>query len=119
MIKHNILSPNCTEDHKNFHISYCSRTAVYGCCTTAIVLKHRVFLVLDGDHRAALSTVAARPGGIVNVMNYFVANIRDANPLGEHRILAGLGDDVFAIIPTALEVIGKKGIDLIKLGVAE
>lgn len=95
-----------------FHISYNASRADYGCNTTAIVLKGRVFFVLNGDHRDALAE-AAESGGVQCVINYFIRHIAQANAISEHHIVIGDMKDFFAVTETAVEVIGQASIDRI------
>jgi len=103
---------NSTAGFKDFHLSYNQSSADYGNATTAIVLKDRVFFVIDGDHRKALYE-AAEVSGIQGCIEYFIANIAQANKLSEHHMVIGVSKDVFNLNSTALEVIGQSNIDLI------
>lgn len=102
----NELSPNVTMNFERFHLSYNNRSGDYGCDTTAIVLDGRVFMLLNGEHKNALSN-AAQENGIHGCVDYFIANIDKANRFSEHLTLIGIGNDQFALIPTAIEVIGE------------
>ncbi|MFK4136300.1 hypothetical protein ACI2KR_29065 [Pseudomonas luteola] len=106
-------SPNVTRHFgSDVHISYNPFSAGYGCDTTAIVLRERVFLVLNGDHAEALCEVAAEKGA-KGCADYFVQNIARANNLSEHLMATGLRNDRFALMPTTLEILGQEGVDRI------
>lgn len=101
---------------KDFHISYNSSVADYGSDTTAIVLKGRVFLILNGDHRQALSEIAQKKG-VKGGVEYFINNIAQANDKSEHRMIIGECSDPFGLTLTALDIIGQNGIDRISRAV--
>lgn len=103
---------NSVKEHTGFHLSYNPRSSDYGCATTAIVLRDSVFLVLNGNHKQALSDIADADG-IHGCIDYFCENIKQANHLGEHPIVAGVAKDLFGIRQTAIEAIGQGGVDLI------
>lgn len=103
-------SPNVTRSFGTaVHISYNPSSAGYGCDTTAIVLLERVFFVLNGDHAEALCSAVAQHG-VSGCVEYFVQNISQANGRSEHLMAAGLADDVFGLMPTAVEVLGHDGV---------
>ena len=108
----NLLAPNVSRSFGNFSISYCRRSADYGCDTTAIVLGGRVFLVLNGCHAEPL-VEAASSSGIQGCVDYFVENIAQANARSEHAMATGLESDPFALLGTALEVMGQHNVDRI------
>ena len=114
----NVVSPNISKDYPGgFHVSYCRSNRDYGCATTTIILKGRVFFVLNGNHAAALDA-AAIAGGISTCMDYFLQNIALANPLSEHLMAVGLADDPFALASTTLEILGQSTIDRISQTIA-
>lgn len=100
------MSPNQTKNYEGFHLSHNRRTSDYGCETTSIVLKDRVFFVLNGDHRDALCN-AADTGGVQACMDYFMEHIAEANKLSEHHIIIGKMDDYFGLINSSREIIGQ------------
>ncbi len=118
MFKHGVvpitneLTVNSFEIHGGFHLSYNPSVAGYGCATTAIVLRDSVFLVLNGNHKQALSD-AADANGVSGCVDYFCKNIKQANHRGEHRAVAGVAKDPFGVRKTAIEVIGQSGVDMI------
>jgi hypothetical protein len=124
MIKHNFKNePACPITNvrainqifvlDNAHVSYNPSSANYGCKTTAIVLKGRVFFILNGDHRAELSVIIPDKG-IQGCIDYFIDNIDKVNDHSEHLMVIGKKNDLFELIPTAVYVIGQKNIDRIR-----
>ena len=103
---------NAVKKYKGFHLSYNPSSSHYGCATTAIVLRDSVFLVLNGNHKQALSDVADADG-VSGCIDYFCKNIKQANLLGEHFIVAGVEKDLFSIRQAAIEAIGQSGVDMI------
>lgn len=108
----NVRMPNRTMAFRGFHLSYNASSGDYGSDTTAIVLADRVFFLLNGDHQKPLSEAAVKDG-IQGCVDYFIANIDKANRLSEHYIVIGNAEDVFSLIPTTLDVIGKLNIERI------
>lgn len=108
----NVLAPNVARSFGEFSISYNRHSADYGCDTTAIVLRGRVFFVLNGNHAEQLC-FAASGTGIQGCVDYFVENIAQANARSEHHMATGLTSDPFGLLGTALEVIGQCNIDRI------
>lgn len=106
----NMRAPNVARGFGEFSISYNRHTSDYGCETTAIVLRGRVFFVLNGNHAEQLC-FAATSDGIQGCVDYFVENIAQANPRSEHRMATGLGSDPFSLMATALDVIGQCNIN--------
>jgi hypothetical protein len=107
----NQRSVNCaTQIFDGMHISFNPSSVDYGSKTTAIVLQQRVFFVLNGDHRAAL-TEAAHNAGAQGCIDYFIEKIAQANPLSEHRMVIGEVADPFEVTPTAIAVLGQANID--------
>ena len=88
------------------HISYNPSSAGYGCDTTAIVLRERVFFVLNGNHAEALCS-AVEQHGVSGCVEYFVQNISQANGRSEHLMATGLAEDLFGLLPTTIEVLGQ------------
>ena len=111
------VSPNVTKDFVGYHISYNPSSSDYGCRTTALVIMGRVFLVLNGDHKDGL-VEACDATGFQGALDYFLANIAQANKMSEHFEIAGVGQDVFGLQKTALEVMGQTNIDRFKEAVA-
>lgn len=105
----NVRSPNVSRSFENFHISYCDRSDGYGCDTTAIVLRDRVFFILNGNHAAQLINTAEEEG-IQGCIEYFIENIEKANRYSEHSMATGVINDPFDLFSTALEVIGQDNI---------
>lgn len=99
-----------TQDLGGYHISYNPSSADYGSPTTAIVLQHRVFFILNGDHSRDLAAAVERDG-IQGAMGYFIDNVALANPRSEHPMVTGESSDPFGLIPTAIEVLGQSVID--------
>ncbi|WP_154975276.1 hypothetical protein [Klebsiella grimontii] len=105
----NTPAPNMTRNFDRFHISYNRSSAAYGCDTTTLVLDQRVFFVLDGDHARDMAE-AAKSHGIDGCVNVFIDRIESANRHSEHKMAIGLTIDEFALMPTALAVIGEHNI---------
>jgi len=106
-------SPNVTRSFgSSVHISYNPRSAGYGIDTTAIVLCERVFFVLKGNHAEALCKAGAENGS-KGFVEYFVQNIARASELSEHLMATGVSNDPFGLMPTALEILGQEGVELI------
>lgn len=107
----NELSINATTcDLGGYHISYNPSSRDYGCKTTAIVLKGRVFLILNGDHREAIKGAIIR-GGLLGAIEYFIDNAGQANALSEHLMVAGIQPDIFNLRDTVIEMVGQSIID--------
>lgn len=107
----NERSPNVTRTFDGFHLSYDRSSRDYGCDTTAFVIQGRLFLVLNGNHCAAM--VSAAENGIQGVVDYFIEHIGQANERSEHRMAAGIDTDPFALAPTMLKMVGQESIDRI------
>ncbi|MGP1715621.1 MAG: hypothetical protein ACTS9Y_00450 [Methylophilus sp.] len=106
----NELSPNVTLSFTGYHLSYNAYSANYGCATTALVLNGHIFLVLNGDHSLALKDTCDA-NGLQGGLDYFLANIDEANRLGEHLEIAGVIQDVWGLKKYALEYIGQSNMD--------
>lgn len=104
---------NRVAPYQGFHISYDPRVGIYGCETTALVLKNHVFLILAGDHSEAMNTIAGEQG-ISGCVDYLVKNINCLHCNSEHKMITGIDRDQFNLTPTAVEVLGQEGIDRIK-----
>ncbi|WP_115632109.1 hypothetical protein [Buttiauxella agrestis] len=105
-----VVMPNMTRNFDGFHISYARSIQHYGSDTTAIVLQGRVFLLLNGYHADVLSEAAER-SGIHGCIDIFIERIGQANKLSEHRMAAGIDNDLFELAPTVLDVIGQDYMD--------
>lgn len=106
-------SPNVTRSFgSDVHVSYNPRSGDYGSDTTAIVLRERVFFVLNGDHAETLCKIGEN-NGVHGCVDYFVEHIAQANKLSEHLMATGVSNDPFALMPTALEILGQEGVDRI------
>jgi hypothetical protein len=88
-----------------FHVSYNAHTFYYDSATTALVLRDRVFLVLNGNHTADMLDAASRDG-LSGALRVFMDRLSLANPLSEHRMALGLCDDPFDLQPTMIDAIG-------------
>lgn len=99
-----ITAPNTIDRHGDWHLSYNGSTAGYGCVTTALVLRERVFFVLCGDHRAAWGE-AADDRGLTGALNYFMAHGDDAHRSSEHRMALGLVADPFDMASTLVDMV--------------
>ncbi len=94
-----------------FHISYNAGKADYGQATTAVVLEHNVYLILNGDHKTALAQIANQDG-VQGCMAYFIEHIEQANVYSDHPFAAQpCDDDVFSMHSTALNVCGQDTLD--------
>ena len=113
----NVRTPNVSRSFGNFHISYNRSSADYGCDTTAIVLRGRVFFILNGDHEEQLWN-AATEGGVQACVDYFIDNIAHANGYSEHRMATRTIEDPFDLFSTAEEIIGHNNLDRIKHAIA-
>lgn len=102
---------NSTSNFSGFHLSYNPSAADYGSDTTAIVLKNQLFLILNGNHKKSLSEVA-NSAGLQGCIDYFISNIAQANPIGEH-IGAINGKDPFGLAKIRLDLLGQPNIDRI------
>ena len=112
------LLPNETAMFKDFYLSYNNTdVSFYGSDTTAIVLKERVFFLLNGDHRQALLT-KAKQDGLQGCVDYFIANIALVNKISEHGMVIGISPDRFDLLETALEVLGQDNINRIAYAVS-
>lgn len=78
-------TPNCIADYTDFVISHnATDVGIYGDETTTIVLgQMQLFLILNGDHRAALQA-AADCDGLQGCIDYFIDNVNLANSHSEH-----------------------------------
>ena len=108
----NITSPNSTLDFKNFHLSYNSSEANYGCDTTAIVLNGDVFLILNGCHKKELEEISSKDG-LVGCLNYFIKNINLSNKLSEHHTFIPNAKDPFNLRERTISMIGQDMVDSI------
>lgn len=104
--------PNVVAGFGAFHVSYNAHSSDYGSDTTALVLRHRVFFVLNGNHAAALHS-AAESTGIQGCIDYFIDHIAQANPYSEHLMATKIRNDIFGLHQTTLEVIGQTNINRI------
>jgi len=105
------VSPNAVEDHNDFYISYNSVDRnIYGSDTTAIVISQgALFLILNGDHRDAMSGK-----NLNDCINYFVDNIDSASSFSEHKLLNGdVHKMLAASVNSAKGVLGDELVDLI------
>lgn len=101
--------PNETASFRDYHVSYARFLSHYGCDTTALVLEDRVFLILNGDHKAAMAEAASI--GVNACLDYFIAHINESNALSEHRMIAGApAADVFNLRATFEKVFGAAGV---------
>lgn len=107
-----VLAPNVARSFGEFSISYNRHTSDYGCDTTALVLRGRVFLILNKNNAESLCS-AASAMGIQGCVDYFLENIAQANARSEHRMATGIASDPFELLGTTLEVIGQDNIDRI------
>lgn len=110
----NARSPNLSRSFEDFRISYNPSSVDYGCDTTAIVLKGRVFFILNGDHAVQLCN-AATGGGMQACVEYFIDNVAHANHYSEHRMATRMIDDPFDLYSTALEIIGEDNISRVRM----
>lgn len=92
------------------YVSYNPSSRDYGCHTTALVLGGRVFLILNGDHREGMFTAVVE-GGIAAGASYFIDHIDQANARSEHHEVTGQRQDIFNLIPTAVQCIGQELVD--------
>jgi len=104
------LAPNRARTFDGFHVSYNAHTLYYDSDTTALVLRDRVFLVLNGNHTAEMLDAATRDG-LAGALRVFMDRLSLANPLSEHRMALGLCDDPFELQPTMVEVLGQDAFD--------
>lgn len=106
------VMPNMTRNFSGFHISYCRYMSHYDSATTALVLQGRVFFILNGYHADALVD-AALQRGIQGCIDIFIERIQQANHCSEHRMAVGVAEDIFALYPTTLNLIGQDNINRI------
>lgn len=99
-------SPNVVKAFGPFNVSYNPSTQGYGIDTTAIVLDDHVFLILKGDHAAALDQACQR-AGIEGCIDYFVDHINEAHKMSEHLMATGMIKDQFGLVPTTKRVLGQ------------
>lgn len=99
---------NIVTAFKDFHISYEPDSELYGSDTTAIVLKHDVFLILNGCHNAL--DAIAKEKGLQGCFDYFLENIHLANPKSEHQMACGYFQSLFGIAEAAKSVLGEENI---------
>ncbi|PTC00389.1 hypothetical protein C9975_07800 [Thalassospira xiamenensis] len=102
----NTMSPNITKDFDDYHISYARYISEYGSDTTAIVLEHHIFFVLNGNHASALNAVSQR-SGLQGCIDYFIEHINEANHMSEHLVVLGLETDIVKIKPKAEDILGQ------------
>ncbi|WP_415912429.1 hypothetical protein [Neptuniibacter sp. QD37_11] len=104
------VMPNVTKTKSDsVHVSYCSRTIDYGCATTAMVFKGRVFFILNGNHAQAWDA-AIDEGGVSAGLDYFIEHLAEANPHSEHRMAVGIDKDRYGLMASLQEVVGGEGI---------
>jgi hypothetical protein len=104
------LAPNRVRTFDGFHVSYNAHTFFYDSDTTALVLRDRLFLVLNGDHSSEMLDAASRDG-LPYALRVFMDRLDVANQLSEHRMALGFCDDPFELQPTMLEAIGRDAFD--------
>jgi hypothetical protein len=82
------MVPNRTDDidtgSPHWHVSYNNRDiADYGCDTTALVIGHECFLVLNGDHREGLKAAVelAKVDFAVSTLNRCLEYVRNNREL--------------------------------------
>ena len=106
------VMPNMTRDFGNYHISYCRELSHYGSDTTALVMKGRVFFILNGYHADDMVD-AAEQNGIQGCIDLFINRINLANQLSEHCMAVGMVADPFGLYQTTVELIGQQSVDRI------
>lgn len=74
-------------DSDNFYISHNRYSSVYGCQTTALVLKKPLlFLVLEGDHREFIKDFKS----FHECIEYYKKHYDQSNQHSESKFLRGL-----------------------------
>ena len=101
----NTNSPNVVaQTQRSFHLSYLPYTGDYGSDTTALVLDNNVFLILNGDHKKELLTMA-QTQGLAGCIKYFTTHITEANQRSEHRMAVLLDEDPFGLNKTVQDLL--------------
>ena len=82
----------------HYYLSKNNNSDTFGCPTTAVVIKdgdtNQILLILNGyDHGDKLLDVA-KDSGLIGCVEYFIANIKDANYLPDYFLLDGDSDDI-------------------------
>lgn len=107
-------SGECKKTHFDEHsISYLYAKSVFGDITTTIIIRDKIHLVLNGDHRKNLIKIS-KNSGLDGCIRYFAVSIDEANQNSDHFDLVDQEDDVFNHRAVALLAIGQKGIERIK-----
>lgn len=100
----NQVSPNISRSFDGFAISYNRSTIDYGCDTTALVIRGRVFMLLSGNHALELAG-AAENGGLIAALTLFIMKLDLAIGQSEHLEAFGLANDPFDLTSTLREAL--------------
>ena len=98
-IEHNGFKyPNEVASFGHYYLSKNNNSDTFGCPTTAVVIKDgnndQIYLILNGyDHGEKLLEVA-KDRGLIGCVEYFIANMKDANHLPDYLLLDGDSDDI-------------------------
>lgn len=90
--------PNEVASFGHYYLSKNNNSDTFGCPTTAVVIKdgnvNQIYLILNGyDHGDKLLEVA-KDRGLIGCVEYFIANMKDANHLPDYLLLDGDSDDI-------------------------
>lgn len=95
--------------NETFHLSYNSSTSGYGCVTTALVIDHRVFFILCGDHRV---TWVADTLDVA--LAYFMEHCQQAHEMSEHNMALGFKYDTWGCRGVLVEHASPERIEMMK-----
>ena len=86
--------PNEVASFGHYYLSKNNNSDTFGCPTTAVVIKDKIYLILNGyDHGDKLLEVA-KDRGLIGCVEYFIANIKDASHLPDYLLLDGDPDAI-------------------------
>lgn len=97
-------SPNISRPFDGFSVSYNRSSRDYGTDTTALVIRGRVFLLLQGNHAMELAG-AAEQGGLIAALTMFIMKLDLAIVQSEHLSAFGLAADPFDLSSTVKEAL--------------
>ena len=82
----------------HYYLRKNNNSDTYGCPTTAVVIEdgnvNRIYLILNGYEHGDKLLEVAKERGLIGCVEYFIANMKDANHLPDYLLLDGDSDDI-------------------------